>query len=397
MVSLHHYVDREQSYVKHVFLESYLEALAHKTASSYPHIVYVDGFAGPWQSANEDREDTSFGIALRALRQAKGSWKEKKPNLRMSAFLVERDPAAYQQLARIPDLYRDVTIKTYNDDFLSVFPTILRDIPEDAFAFFLIDPKGWRIPLRALEKLLTRPHSEVIFNFMFDFINRAASMKDDVTVTGLDELIPFGEWRTKLEEAEQSGGVTPDQRKKILVAAFSYSLKCLGKYDYVAETTVLHPVKNRPLYCLFYASRHPKGIEVFRNCQIKALREESKIRAATKVKRAASASGQSELFVSLHDMAPDELESFLREHRTEAEVALLELAPKSPHFIKYENLRAQVLARHVVRLPDVNKIAARLYNEKRLLFPDWEPGKRVPQPGYRTQGGNVAPDIEDAR
>ena len=37
MVSLHDYIGREQSYVKHVFLESYLEALAYKTASAYPH------------------------------------------------------------------------------------------------------------------------------------------------------------------------------------------------------------------------------------------------------------------------------------------------------------------------------------------------------------------------
>jgi three-Cys-motif partner protein len=286
MVSLHHYIDREQSYVKHVFLESYLEALVHKTASIYPHIVYVDGFAGPWQSANEKFEDSSFGIALKALRQAKGSWKENQRDVRMSAFLVERDPAAFQQLARIPSLYSDVTIKTYHDDFLSVFPTVLKDIPADAFAFFLIDPKGWRIPLRALEALLARPHSEVIFNFMFDFINRAASMRDAVTMTRLDELIPFGGWRTKLEETERSGGVTPGERKGILVEAFACSLKRLGRYDYVAETTVLRPVKDRPLYCLFYATRHPKGIELFRDCQISALREESKTRATTKVKHA---------------------------------------------------------------------------------------------------------------
>jgi three-Cys-motif partner protein len=392
MVSLHHYIDREQSYVKHVFLESYLQTLVHKTASIYPHIVYVDGFAGPWQSANEKFEDTSFGIALNALRRAKGSWKEKQRDVRMSAFLVERDPPAYQQLARIQSLYPDVTIKTYNDDFLSVFPTILKDIPADAFAFFLIDPKGWRIPLRALEALLARPHSEVIFNFMFDFINRAASMKDAVTITGLDELIPFGGWRTKLEEAERSGGVTPGERKVILVEAFACSLKRLGKYDYVAETTVLRPVRDRPLYCLFYATRHSKGIEVFRDCQINALREESKTRATTKVKHATSTSGQGEFFESLHDMAPDKLESFLRDQCIEAERGLLELAPKTPHFINYENLRAQVLARHVVRLPDVNKIAARLYHEKRLLFPDWEHGKRVPQRGYRTQSGDVAPE-----
>jgi three-Cys-motif partner protein len=146
MVSLEDYVGREQSYVKHVFLESYLEVLVHKTASTYPHIVYVDGFAGPWQSANEKFEDTSFGIALNALRRAKASWKD----VRMSTFLVERDTSAYQQLARIPQQYPDVTVNTYNDDFLAVLPTILRDIPPDAFAFFLIDPKGWRIRLRTL-------------------------------------------------------------------------------------------------------------------------------------------------------------------------------------------------------------------------------------------------------
>src|ERR1043166_6052995 len=84
MVSLEDYNGREQSYVKHVFLESYLERLAHKTASVYRHIVYVDGYAGPWQSANERFEDTSFGIALNALRRAKASWKNNGRDIRMS-------------------------------------------------------------------------------------------------------------------------------------------------------------------------------------------------------------------------------------------------------------------------------------------------------------------------
>src|SRR5262245_26651490 len=102
MVALSDYTGREQSYVKHVFLERYLERLVHKTASVYPHIVYVDGFAGPWQSASERFEDTSFGIALNALRRAKASWKERGRNVEMSAILVERDAEAYEQLAQVP-------------------------------------------------------------------------------------------------------------------------------------------------------------------------------------------------------------------------------------------------------------------------------------------------------
>jgi len=272
MVSLHDYVGREQSYVKHVFLESYLEALVHKTASTFSHIVYVDGFAGPWQSANEKLEDTSFGIALNALCRAKASWKKKQRDVRMSAYLVERDPSAYRQLASIPPRYPDVVIKTYNENFLTAHSKILKNVPKQAFAFFLIDPKGWRIPLCALKALLAWPNSEVIFNFMFDFINRAASIRDPAVVVGLDELIPFGGWRSNLEEAERSGTVTPGERKAILVEAFGRSLKQLGNYDYVAETTVLRPLKDRPLFCLFYATRHPKGIEVFRDCQVDALK-----------------------------------------------------------------------------------------------------------------------------
>jgi three-Cys-motif partner protein len=147
MITFQNYVGREQSYVKHIFLESYLERLAHKVASTYSHIVYVDGFAGPWQSANENFQDTSFGIGLNALRRAKASWKERR-DVQMSAFLVERDAAAYRQLAGVPQRYPDITIKTYEADFLTVIGTILKDIPADAFAFFLIDPKGWRVPLR---------------------------------------------------------------------------------------------------------------------------------------------------------------------------------------------------------------------------------------------------------
>lgn len=387
MVSLQDYAGREQSYVKHVFLESYLERLVHKTASAYGHIVYVDGFAGPWQSANERFEDTSFGIALNALRRAKETWKAKQRDVQMSAFLVEREGAAYQKLAQLPSLYPDVLIKTYNDDFSSLLSTILTAIPPRAFAFFLIDPKGWRIRLRELAPLLARPHSEVIFNFMFDFINRAASIRDPVVVAGLADLIPYGDWRTKLETAERTGSIGPNERKAILVDAFGASLRKLGNYEYVAETTVLRPLQDRPLYCLFYATRHPKGIEVFRDCQVAALQEQSSTRATTRVRHIATTTGQSELFESLHDMAPNKLKSFLAEERLAAESTLLALAPRSPHFSSYENLRAQTLARHVVRASDVNKIAARLRTGKMLLFPEWEKGKRVPQPEYRTQRG----------
>jgi hypothetical protein len=170
-----------------------------------------------------------------------------------------------------------------------------------------------------------------------------------------------------------------------LVGAFTDSLARLGKYQFVAETTVLRPVRDRPLYCLCYASRRERGIEVFRDCQVKALIEQSKARAATKVKHAASSSGQGEFFESLHDMGPDETVGFLEEEKRQAQKTLLGLTPKQPSSVLYGTLWPHVLARHVVRRPDVNAIAAHLRDDGELLFPNWEKGKRVPQTQYRTQ------------
>jgi three-Cys-motif partner protein len=384
MVSLEDYAGREQSYVKHVFLERYLEALVIKTASTYNHIVYVDGFAGPWQSANEQFEDTSFGIALNALRRAKQTWQGSGRTVQMTALLVERDAKAFVQLAKIPARYPDIAVMTYPKDFMSVVPALLKEIPRDAFAFFLIDPKGWRIPLAQLQPLLGRDKSEVIFNFMFDFVNRAASMKAAV---GLDELIPYGDWRRRLAEAEPIASVTatPEERKEILVDAFTESLRVLGGYAYVVPTEILRPLTDRTLYCLFYATRHDTGLSVFRDCQIAALKAQSTTRAAGKVKYKASSSGQSELFESLHEMGPDEIEGRLEDEKRKAEAAIRHLVPKSPASIVYRKLWSTILLHHMVRMTDVNTICADMRKKEELLFPDWEARRRVPQDNYRVQ------------
>jgi hypothetical protein len=113
------------------------------------------------------------------------------------------------------------------------------------------------------------------------------------------------------------------------------------------------------------------------------LTEQSNARAAAKVKHAEAKTGQGEIFESLHDMGPDELTSFLEVERGKAGKTPVDLTPESPASIQYGSLRAQVLARHVVTVANVNSIGARLRKGGQLLFPDWERGKRVPQPSYR--------------
>jgi hypothetical protein len=235
--------------------------------------------------------------------------------------------------------------------------------------------------------MLERPKSEMTFNFMFEFINRAASMTEPMTVAGLHELMPYGNWRARLADAENDAGrpLTPDERKDILIDAFTENLAQIGQYQYVVPTEILRPSKNRTLYCLFYATRHESGLAAFRECQTKALDAQAETRAALKVQRESADTGQSELFTSLHDMGPNETAALRAKSKAAAEAAILDITPRAPEHITYKRLWATVLTRHAVRLTDVNAMCAKLRKIEALLFPDWETGRRVPQDHYRVQ------------
>lgn len=381
---LEHYTGREQAYVKHYFLASYFEALIFKIASRYDTVVYVDGYSGPWQSGSERFADTSFGIALATLRSAKETWKAKGRSVEMRAVLVEERDEAFAKLAELQPKYPDVDIVPIKGDFRRNVDSILQAIPADAFAFILIDPLGWRIPIEAIAPLLSRPNTEVLFNFMFDFINRAASMAH--SVTGLDELLPVSGWREQLADLDKIGASKGRSagRKRILIEAFREVMRRKGDFPYVAEMPVLRPMKNRTLYSLVYASRSPMGIKVFRDCQAKTLIEQDCVRNNTKFAAAAEASGQGDMFGTDRGLGPDPIAAFLDDERRAAEASLIDMV-RSNGPITYGEIWPMILTRHAVRLTELNLIAARLRNQGILEFPEWTTRQRVPANENRVQ------------
>ena len=66
------YEGREQAYIKHELLKSYLEKLFLIVGMSsarlgITELCYVDCFSGPWGSERESLSDTSIGISLRIV------------------------------------------------------------------------------------------------------------------------------------------------------------------------------------------------------------------------------------------------------------------------------------------------------------------------------------------
>lgn len=382
---LQHYAGREQAYVKHFLLSDYLETFAHKIASGFAEICYVDGFSGPWQNAGDRFEDTSFGIALSALTRAKATWRALGRDVRMTAHLIEKDLRAYRNLQAVKAQFPEIEIATHHGSFLDLAPTLCDAIPARAFAFVFIDPKGWRIDMTRLAPLLRRTNSEVVFNFMFDFINRAASIRTPEVERGLHDLIPNSAWRDSLAAPPTPGVAEAEHRKRVLIDAFSAELGRLGDYRFVAETTVLRPTRNRPLYCLVYGTRSPVGLKVFRESQIKALRQQDMIRGRTKLTTSAATTGQNELFGSLSEMAPDPTTAFLNTELKQAEQLMKVVTPSAPASAPWGRIWPQVMERHVVSQAQLNQLAGEMHRQGILYSSDWGPRKRVPDDGYRLQ------------
>jgi three-Cys-motif partner protein len=378
-----HYEGRGPAQVKHHFLKNYLGRLVHKTASVFDEIVYVDGYAGPWQSKSDRYEDTSFGIALEELTKAKASWKMLNGrDVRMSALLVEKDIKAFDQLGNLQTLFPDVEISPHKGEFIRLAPGLVDTIPRTAFTFFFIDPKGWLIDIAALRPVIARKNSEVVFNFMFDFINRFATLPDAALAAGLDRLIRISGWRDRLQAIATDPSIKDKSkaREQALIEAFKETVSLIGGYNYVADVPVLRATRDRTLYFLVYGTRSSSGIEVFRDCQISALQEQSRVRGVAKVNAGVAATGQFELLQSLSEMGPDPVAPDRAIEKSAATATLIDVVGAGKTWGKIWPI---MLSKHMIKRSEANEIANQLRKNGQLIFPAWPSSrKRKPEDDY---------------
>ena len=75
------YQHREQTYVKHQLLKTYLERLFMIIRLHQKNIRYIDCFSGPWNEQNENLEDTSIAIVLDIMRKCRDGLKRSRKNV----------------------------------------------------------------------------------------------------------------------------------------------------------------------------------------------------------------------------------------------------------------------------------------------------------------------------
>jgi hypothetical protein len=186
-----------------------------------------------------------------------------------------------------------------------------------------------------------------------------------------------------MNEQTRAGSRASQARKRVLVEEFLEALGEVGRYRFVADVDVLRPTRDRTLYFLVFGTRRPPGVEVFRDCHVSSLEQQSDIRGRRKLEGREEKSGQMELLASTNEMGPDRSMVSLSSEAQRARQMLRDLVPSSQPAVRWGTIWPEVLSRCVIRLTDLKRIA----NEDRkagiLEFPGWPAGaKRTPEDNY---------------
>jgi len=240
---------------KHEILRRYIQAWAPiLSQGNFPHLVFVDGFAGPGRYSKG--EEGSPLIAIKAVIQQSRPIKAK-----IDFHFIELDQQRSDHLTDEIDalkLPQNVTAKIHGGrSFQNTFPDIW-----DAYAsrpgrsrpptFVFIDPFGFKIPFAYVARILGAQSCEVLITFMFEEINRFLSQLQQPD--NFDDLFGCRDWREGIDIK------VPRERIKFLHDLYQRQLTQAAGAKFV-RSFAMRNVRNTVDYFLFFATNNELGLK----------------------------------------------------------------------------------------------------------------------------------------
>jgi three-Cys-motif partner protein len=370
------YVGREQAYVKHTILSTYLQRLFMVVGRRKEIVInYVDCFSGPWKTEDADNlSDTSIGISLEQMASCAKSLKDTfQRDVTFRALYIEKDPKSFKKLKYFLDQqsYPNVEVNCLNDDYTNLLNDIV-DWCESHFTFFFVDPTGWRnvVGARTMLPLLKLGKAEFLINLMYDFINRFVNVDKHSN----DMLELFGEIPIFGEE-------TPEQRQEILLDIYRKNLKV----NYQGRTTyvpIQKPGKHRVHYYLVYLTRHSLGIDIFKTEAEEMENVQRITQKELKLRKQIGESTTGDMFGG--ELSMPLMQSDYSDNRYEAKEYLLNNLSKEPTLIDYDKwadfleesnlypVDFQMAIKELIKEGLVENLDANVNRRtKHIIKPDW--------------------------
>ena len=367
------YHDREQTFVKHIILRGYLQKVAYNILSAWDDFTFVDGFSGPWEARSEEFADTSFGIAIRELREVRESFRLRGKTKCLRCVFVEKEAEPFERLNGAAGGAADLHARAIHGTFEDNIPEVRRYVGS-SFALTFVDPTGWSIDLSRIAPLL-RQRGEVLINFMYEHFKRFVEDERPEIRASYDK--PFGglPWRKMIDE-EMSNGLS---KEEAILEVFKTAVKEVCGFDYVASARIRHRKLDKSHFYLVYGTRHQKGLEVFRQVERTALSAEEFFRIEAK-DRAISATGQQGLFEDLPHNAEETAKVHWHEEVRKARMWSEQFIGGGA-VVLFEVLERRIQQRFSVTLPELKDLLVDMKNEGLIEFDGLTGQQRKPRPG----------------
>ena len=378
---IENYEGREQSFIKHLFLNKYLESAAYKLLQGRsPIFNFVDAFAGPWRVSDTNRySDASFSQAIETLETVRRSLLDMgRTGLKVRFRFCERDPTSVAKLRAFAAKKPEFDIQVFSGPFEDNLDEI-RSACQDGFTFTFIDPTGWNVESGKVFEFLRSLNGEFLFNFMAEEVNRHAGW--DGVAASVGRFLADPAWKDAFEARPEGSNET-----KIL-QLLKARMREARVATYLTDMAIRKPREERIKMRLILGTHSRFGVEVFRTVQEKVEKEAVRTRHAIKT----GESGQWQLFPE------DQIIAFETDrdgvgcsaHVGWATELLLRTVSQRPG-IAFGPLASEVMEQVPVRTTHLNKIATTNQKAGLLRF-DLPNGKRTPSAETKFWAG-AAPD-----
>ncbi len=327
------YQDREQSGIKHYAIQHYLEAAARILGSRYD-IKYVDCCAGPWNSRDSEYGDTSFGIAFKVLKATRAELSTRNWVPLIECLFIEKEPGPFQKLDTFAKERNssEIKVRAENWDFSERIDEIVRYCStRRTFPFILIDPWGWKLAgISQISPLLKLRPGEVVINLMSSFITRFVND----TATDLSDLLG--------EDFPELRSLSGTELEFAVVRKYCDLIKREGDFPYVCALPVMKPDSDAFNFYLIYATRHPKGVEVFKRVEKRTEEQTLLVRADVQRRQRQERTGNFELFAAPVLYRERRYQQLAEDNRLRAKKRVWDLLTASPE-VPYDDCWAEAL------------------------------------------------------
>ena len=257
---------------KHLLLKRYLEAWYPKLANAAQfrgggQLNYIDAFAGP--GIYSKGEPGSPIIALTTLLSHVSF--QKWSGVRFLMYFVDDNEDRIESLtvevekvwsARPGGKPKNVDVEIKLSSFLNLVGDLklISGSKDKSFhpTFAFVDPFGFKgLPLADLCDLLSKGSCDVMFNFMYDAINRWCGTNGDKNQASF-ELLFNGTRHLGVSQLKKG------ERELFLHSLIEETISEHGNFDYVRHFK-MEGSSARTLYTLFFATRHIEGLRVMKD------------------------------------------------------------------------------------------------------------------------------------